>query len=199
MWERRDYVRDPQFSLKTMGMDKNVAKKLRKHFQEQLAKRLPQYRPASDPRVLRGSRLFEWKMKDGLCVYLQLCISPKLPSQDLFTIDVAWSTKCRFPQPRGPMFPFPVERSHIKADPPVDGEYYTRIGLLAPPYQDHWWAVTNREEEHKLLSDDDYFEKWVLGSPSIIDYVEDRVKDAIDRIIRDVVPYFESVANSYVP
>jgi hypothetical protein len=182
-----------------MEMDKNVAKRLREHFKEQLAARLPQFRPASDPNVPRGSRLFEWKMKGNFCAYLVLCISPKNPMKDDFTIEVAWSSKCRFPQPRGVMFPFPVDRSHIQADPPVDGEYYTRIGMLAPPYQDHWWTVTNRGEERGTLSDDDYFEKWVLGSPPIIDYVEDRVKDAVDRIIRDVVPYIEGVANSHVP
>jgi hypothetical protein len=177
-------------------MDKNVSKKLRKHFQERLAAHLPQFRPASSPHVPPGSRLFEWKMKDSLCAYLLLFISPKSPTRDRFTIDVAWSTKCRFPHPRGSMFPFPIERSRIEADPPVDGEYYTRIGLLAPPYRDHWWTTTNREEERQG-PDDDYFAKWILGSPPIIDYVEDRVRDAVDRIIRDVVPFLESVANSY--
>lgn len=95
------------------------------------------------------------------------------------------------------MFPFPIERSQIKADPPDDGDYYTRIGLLGKPYQDHWWAVTNREEERRTLGDDDYFAKWILHSPPIVDYVEDRVREAIDRIIGDAIPYLETVAASY--
>jgi hypothetical protein len=177
-------------------MDKNVGKKLRKHFHEQLAVRLPQFHPASDPRIPPGSRLFEWSLKDDFCAYLLLYISQKYSTRDIFTIEVAWSTKCRFPCPRSAMCPFPIERSGIKVDPPDDGDYYTRIGLLAAPYLDHWWTVTNREEERKSLEDEGYFAKWVLHSPPIVDYFEDRVKDAIDRIIRDAIPYLESVAGS---
>jgi hypothetical protein len=175
-------------------MDKKVGKKLRSHFEEQLLKRLPQFQPISDPNVPPGSRAFEWKMKENLCAYIVLLISPKRTTRDNFTIDVAWSIKCRFPSPRPIMSPFPIARSRTEADPPQDGEYYTRIGSLVEPYRDYWWTVTNREEEKKTLDDDEYFTKWILNSPPITDYVEERVKDAIDRIIRDAIPYLENVA-----
>ena len=95
------------------------------------------------------------------------------------------------------MQPFPIVRSQTKADPPQDGEYFTRIGLLAVPYRDYWWTVTNREAEKKTLNDDDYFNKWILTSSKIVDYVEDRVKEVIDRIVRDAIPYLENVAKEY--
>jgi hypothetical protein len=176
-------------------MDKKVGKKLRKHFEEQLIKRLPQFHSISDSNVPPGSRAFEWKMNENLCSYIILFISPKHTSGDKFTIDVAWSTKCRFPSPRPCMNPF----RNSRADPPQDGEYYARIGFLGEPFRDYWWTVTNRQEESDRLEFGEYCDKWIFTktSPLVVDYVEDRVKEAIDRIFRDAIPWLESVAKEY--
>jgi hypothetical protein len=172
-------------------MDKTVGKKLRKGFEEQLVQRLSQFHPISDPKVPPGSRAFEWKMKKNRCAYIVLFISPKRTTWDKFTIDVAWSTKCRFPSPGLHMNPLP--KSH-DPDPPIDGENYTRIGNLGEPYRDYWWTVTNRQAESDRLDFGEYFDKWILNTPPVVDYVENRVKDAIERIIRDAIPYLENVA-----
>lgn len=182
-------------------MRSEVAKNVRKIFQRELQREIPQFTPIKDTNVRGGDSLFRWQIHTGMNAYIYLFVSPKY-GQDRFAIDLACSPG-EFPKqmPRGP--------SDEK-----NGSVRFRLPQL---YKDQWprknwepmWEV-GPHNNPRLIAEQvitgtqksqvgDAKDEGLLPFPQSLGFVEPQVRDAVDKIKEFGIPFFKRFAERKKP
>jgi hypothetical protein len=190
-------------------MRSELGKELRRQFHALMRRKLPQFHRVKPKEIdapwggktteiPHGDRLYLWEHSTALYFYLELSIDPKC---DSFTIGCAWTRNKRFPALVGSMFPRGVPKSDIPPQGAENGDMRFRLGTLFPNAQDYWWEVA------KCLVEE--VDEWIVSGewretdkPEILiedalRNVEPCVEDAVNKIIKYVIPYFEEVVQKY--
>jgi len=187
---------------------------VRREFDACLREKLPQFHSVKPGQVeflgkkeieiSLGDRLYLWNFSKDLYFYLLLVIAASKMG-DRFTVEGAWTQNARFPSKLFCMSPHGVLRSDIPPDSPQNGDMRFRLGGLFPDPCDHWWWVAPRpsfDEFNEWILEGDFEGKKLYG-PIEMDVekamknIKPCVRDAINKIIEYVIPYFEDVIAGY--
>ena len=173
-----------------------LAKAVRNSFSRRMQEELPQFVPVKSEHAVPGDLLYVWKFSQELKFYIYLEISQK-SYQDSFTVELACSAA-----------DFPFSHAALGPTPQKDGSVRFRLPQL---YRDEWRPGTGWEPW------------WWIGSPIVpegvtskavmravagkrpltdeglpieqaLPLVEPQVQNAIDRINRFGIPFFEQFA-----
>ena len=180
-------------------MRARLAKAVRDNFARRMQAELPQFVPSRSKPVPPGDSLYLWNFSRSLKFYVFLQLSPK-PKQDSFTVELACSSG-----------DFPFSHAALGPTPQKDGSVRFRLPQL---YRDEWrpktgwepwWWIVPRVEPREMTSK--AVARAVAGkrplteSPVSIEQafllVEPQVNDAVDRIKRFGVPFFEQYAKGH--
>ncbi len=161
-------------------MRKELGKALRDEFDARLKKLYPQFvQEKVIPNPL-GCRLYVWRMRDELKVFLQLYPSNK---EDCFTIEIGSSDQLGFDE-LGLFF-----GQH--EFPPVNTR--SRLPLLyTRPRNDYWWYLSNRSTIY-----DDFFTFQEDPIGESLTKIEPALNEVFDNIERYAIPYFQSLNDSF--
>lgn len=197
-------------------MRSKLGKAVREKFDNLIRKTLPQFHlveprevdtPAGDKcmETPSGCCLYLWKCRDNLYFYILLEINPK--QGDSFTIELAWTRNKRFPICTDLMFPYDALESGIKRDIPINGDFRFRISELFEKHsnEDFWWEVAPSptwEEFAKWNREADFTGEKLFGPPVMpleeaMRNVRPCVKDAVDKIEKYAMPYFQEIIQKY--
>jgi len=197
-------------------MRSKLGKAVRKRFDEIFTKELPQFEPVTPGKICfdntlideipQGDRLYLWKYKDDLYLYVFLTIAtPKFG--DRFTVEIAWTKNQRYPLCAFCMFPYDIPESEIQHDIPINGDFRFRISELFEnrSNEDFWWEVASQptwEEFEKWNREGDFTGEKLFGPPETpleeaMKNVESCVKDAVDKIIKYAMSYFQEIIQEY--
>ena len=140
----------------------------------QMEERLSQFQsvsPAPGSPVIPGNRVLEWRPRANLACYVMLHIRS---DHDAFTIEAAWSRNGQFPSRFRYLCPRDWPRHKLHKDRPIKGEFHFRLCRLWEPKDDIWWKVSHES-------------------------VEAVVRDAIERIVKYGLPYFDEISSTQPP
>lgn len=152
-------------------MQSKLAPVVRKTFAARLQAALPQFQEIKTGEIPSGSRLYGWTVAPDLTCYLLLLLSP---TQDRFTVELAWS--------RNGLFPADLIM-RLPDDPPVDDAHRFRLPLLwTDPRQDFWWQIGPPPGQ---------------GAADLTHQAAAQVEDAVGHIVRAALPYFQQIARTY--
>jgi hypothetical protein len=176
-----------------------LAKAVRTSFASRIKEELPQFSAVGSKKCLPGDLLYIWSFRPNLNFYIHVQISQK-SYQDSFTVELACSTTS-----------FPFSTAALGPTAQKDGAVRFRLPQL---YRDEWRAKTGWEPW------------WWIGPPIIpeevtskaaeraatgrrpltdetipveqaLPMVEPQVRDAIDRLKRFAIPFFERFAQGH--
>ena len=186
---------------------------LRKQFNDQLKKEIPQFKNIEPDKIEflgkmedaipKGNRLYLWDCRKDMYFYLLLTIATPTRG-DAFTIEFAYSIKRKFPATLPLMHPFDIPESDICHDTPKDGEFRFRIGEFLQPGKDHWWWLAPniydvRFNEITFFKDfeNDFNELCEVPIEQALKNVAPCVNEAIIIIKKYAIPYFEKIKTEY--
>lgn len=158
-----------------------------------MREQLPQFVPAKSKQAMPGDLLYVWDIAKGLRCYVRLQINQK-SYEDSFTVELACSTS-----------DFPFTHAALGTSPQKDGSVRFRLPQLyrkewhsKTAWEPQWWIgppPVPQEVTAKAV------ERAVAGNLRLIDegipieqalpLVETQVRDAIDRLQRFGIPFFE--------
>ena len=162
-------------------MRKRLGKAVREEFERQLRDALPVFERSAHKPWLRGDRLYECKMENGLSLFVQLRRS-NYAWKDAFTLCVGWGEDGKFPG--GESVPDGV---------PQDGTLMFQLPSL--------WTTSGMIPWWQLNTDGPIDSDWDPTGPLIGESEEEllpkvapAVSDAIERFREHGLPYFRSIA-----
>ena len=177
-------------------MRARLAKVVRDSFAHRMQAELPQFVPSRSKPVPPGDSLYLWNFSRSLKFYVFLQLSQR-PDQDSFTVELACSSG-----------DFPFSHAALGRTPQKDGSVRFRLPQL---YRDEWrpktgwepwWWIGPRVEPREITSR--AVARAVAGKRPLTEsavsieqallLVEPQVNDAVDRIKRFGVPFFERYA-----
>lgn len=162
-------------------MRKEVGKAVYSCFAEQLAHAFPNFKRVKLKNVPKGYFVFRHQPKEGLLFFIVLDMAPKY---DEFTVEIGWSKNGKFP-------------SYLAGSPLENRKDGLKICLCQFwSVQDIWWEVGHRwtdEEWDQYLFEDKELEDEPL--PRTLAKVPSKVDDAIQKLKKYAIPYFEQVAS----
>jgi len=191
-------------------MRAKLANEVRRYFDELIKEKAQQFRKVKpgkvklfgkmEPEIPPGYRLYLWRFERDLYFYLMLVIGSHNIG-NAFTLECAYTRNERFPSLSGVMHPYDIPRCDIIRDEPIDGDFCFRIGNLWEPRDDHWWWIVPPESFEE-------FDKWLLEGKiplyhrevpieEAMKNVKPCVEDAVDRIVKYAIPYFEGIIEQY--
>jgi hypothetical protein len=172
-------------------MRAKIAKAVREVFASKLRQEIPQFVLVETQRTRPGDRLFSWRMNSDASAYIYLFISPKY-NQDRFSVELACSAG---------EFPMQMPRQ------PNSGEQNGPIRFRLPQlYKDQWpkknwepmWEVGPHDTPREAISrvvvprhEVGKIQERLLPIEQAIELVEPQVQDAIDKIRRFGIPFFQ--------
>jgi hypothetical protein len=166
-----------------------LAKAVRIAFEQKLKEELPQFNPVVDLEVPDECRVYEWRVTQGLRLYLMLQVHRQ---EDSFSIEIGWSLDGRWP-----------EDATLPVAPPEVSECREarfRIGLLWSRNPDYWWDLAPRLAAtplEKALEDYDAFLERFKKRPDISEAlarIGPAMEDAFTRLRQYALPYFRKIA-----
>lgn len=181
-------------------MRSKVAKILRETFARKLQEELPQFQRVDTESIRAGDRLFSWRRRPDLTCYIYLFISPK-PNQDRFAVELACSPG-EFPfaqMPREPSYcrngtvRFRLPQLYKSEWPKTNWEPMWEVG----PHENAAAAIqriTQRALARQLPSKDE----GLLPVEEALRFVEPAVEDAITRIRKCGIPFFDKFAETRI-
>jgi len=177
-------------------MRARLAKAVRDYFARKMQAELPQFVPSRSKPVPQGDSLYLWDFSRSLKFYVFLQVNQK-PGQDSFTVELACSSG-----------DFPFSHAALGPTQQKDGSVRFRLPQL---YRDEWrpktgwepwWWIGLRVEPGEITSK--AVARAVVGKRPLIEgavsieqallRIEPQVNDAVDRIKRFGVPFFEQYA-----
>src|SRR5882762_1591934 len=176
-----------------------LAKAVRNIFSQRMQEELPQFAPVKSKQVLPGDLLYVWSFSQAQKFYIYLRISQK-SHQDSFTVELA-SSSADFPFSHAALGPTPQKDGSLRFRLPqlYRDEWRPRTG-----WEPWWWIgppIVPKEVTSKAVA------RAVAGKRPLTDQgmpieqalplVEPQVQDAIDRIKRFGLPFFEQLAQSH--
>jgi hypothetical protein len=176
-----------------------LAKAVRNSFSRRMQEELPQFASVKSKHAIPGDLLYVWNFSQGLKFHIYLEISQK-SYQDSFTVELACSAA-----------DFPFNHAALGPTPQKDGSVRFRLPQL---YRDEWRPKTGWEPwwwiGPPMVPQDvtsKAVERAVAGKRPLMDegmpieqalpLVQPQVQDAIDRIKRFGIPFFEQFAQSH--
>ena len=177
-------------------MRARLAKAVRDSFAHRMQGELPQFVPSRSKLVPPGDSLYLWNFSRSLKFYVFLQISHK-PDQDSFTVELACSSG-DFPFSHAALAPTPQKDGSVRFRLPqlCKDEWHPKTGW------EPWWWIAPRVEPREITSK--AVARAVAGKRPLIEsavaieqaslLVEPQVNDAVDRIKRFGVPFFEQYA-----
>jgi hypothetical protein len=177
-------------------MRTKIAKALREEFARKLGQELAKFAHVESRQIRSGDLLFNWQMSCDTNAYIYLFISPKY-NQDRFTVELACSAG---------EFPMQMPRQ-----PSLEAQGGVRF-RLPQLYKDQWprkniepmWDVGPHDSPRDAIARTVAHIKAgelpgregeaLLPVEQAIEYVEPQVRDAIDRIKRFGIPFFNKFA-----
>lgn len=175
-----------------------LGKTVRNTFERCMKDALPQFLSVKSKHSGPGDLLYVWKFSPGINFYVYLEISPK-PQHDSFTVELACSAN-----------EFPFSHAALGTTPQKDGSVRFRLPQL---YRDEWrprtawepwWWIGPPTVPQEVTAK--AVERVTAGKRPLIDegmpveraipLVEPQVQDAIDRIKRFGIPFFNQFAQS---
>lgn len=158
-----------------------LGKVLQETFESRLNREHPQFvKEKVAPNPL-GLRLFVWRIKEGLNVFLMVFPSPK---NDSFTIEAGSSDDLGFDN-----LEYFMSRDGL---PPFKTRF--RISWLYEPKGDYWWHLAREVS----VWDDDFFNFVEDPLDECLKKLEPTVSDVFEKIEKSVIPYFSSLADSEI-
>ena len=176
-------------------MRAKIAKAVRVAFARKVQQEIPQFLPVETRRIRAGDRLFIWQIGPDMNAYIYLFISPKY-NQDKFTVDLACSGG-----------EFPLKTSWGPNDQKDDVIRF-RLPQL---YKNQWpkrnweplWEVgphpTSREVIDRAMAqikagDLPTKDQGLLPLEEAMRFVEPQIQDAVDKIKKFGIPFFDGFA-----
>jgi hypothetical protein len=173
-------------------MRKEIGEAVRKRFNARMKEALPQFRElksAGLTGIASGSRVYCCQAAPELSFFLILV--PSVMDLDRFTLEGAWSKDGRVPSRLG-----------FLTDQP-DGSLRFRIpSLWEVPHGDYWWELTETRSTNAMTSEE--FEDWLRNQEQVLkERIEEGLRripgcvdEAIERIVKYALPYFDGVAKA---
>jgi hypothetical protein len=182
-------------------MRTQLARALKQQFDNKIRSELAQFMPTESEEILPGGRLYLWRFCENLNFYVHLQISARM-SHDCFTVELACSKK-EFPWKQASLDP-----SHVR-----DGAVRFRLPQL---YREEWrkktgsepWWCLGPEKTPKeftsrvvariksgALPEKD---EGLMPIDQALGLIAPQVGDAIDRIKRFGMPFFQRFAEQKI-
>ncbi len=175
-------------------MKSKLGHTLRKQFDRRLEKELGQFSLEKCEELPGTDRLYEWRIAEGLTAYVLLVIAERAND---FTIELAWSRGGTFPTNLRLLTPVDIPECDIVRDEPEEGNYRFRLSSLWDPREDHWWHVSAQRGLEDLSADEFLDYDFTTAEPDVneedLRLLDSCVDDAMMRIHKHAVPYFEKV------
>ena len=176
-------------------MRTEIAKAVRKIFAQKVQQELGHFSLLPSRKIRAGDLLFRWEIRSDLNAYIYVFLSPK-DNQDKFAIELACSAG-----------EFPLQMAR---DPAVQKEGAVRF-RLPQLYKDEWpkrnwepmWEIGPHESPKEAIDrtmalirnpESSGSRDSLLPIEEVLPLVEPQVQDAIDRIKRYGMPFFENIA-----
>ena len=175
-----------------------LGKALRKSFSSKVQHSLQHFVSVKENSLLPGDLLYVWRFRPNLNFYILLSISQKF-HDDSFTVELACSAD-----------DFPFTHAALGPNPQKDGSVRFRLPQLyrdewrpRSGWEPRWWIGPPRQPalENAVALDRALRHQRPLLDPGLpiqeaLILIEPQVEDAIDRIRRFGIPYFEHFAHS---
>lgn len=179
-------------------MRSQLAKAVREVFSRKMREVFPQFVPMAPTGALHGGLLYQWRRSRDLTCYIYLQISAK-DYQDSFMVELSCS-RGEFPINLVAFGPNDVKDGCVRFRlPELYRQEWTQKGRRVP-----WWWMGKPIVPEEVTSK--AVERAVAGKRPLIDegmpleqalpLVEPQVQDAIDRLKRFGIPFFEQFAES---
>jgi hypothetical protein len=180
-------------------MRTQLAKAVRQGFSGKMQQELPQFVKVESKASAPGGLLYKWEFGPGLNFYVCLQLSVKM-YQDSFTVELACS-KSEFPSNQLALGPNDVRNGSVRFRLPELYREEWRSTLRQQPW---WWIgpkvtpqeVTSRAVTRASSATLPEKDEGLIPIDQALPLVEPQVQDAVDRIKRFGVPFFQKCAEA---